>query len=121
MQALPEPFINPAKYTWRKLRSAWLNQAASDHAAQSTWRFMLRVALTPVMLINDHIDYRFLFKNPGYWGLNSGSPTPDPKGMKANANANGAGSSAASGNAGSAQKAGAAANAGNGGENGNTS
>jgi hypothetical protein len=68
---LPLPLQNPVRFSWLKLKAAWgfYTAAAVDERAnrQSAWRFLVRAALTPVMLINDHIDYRLLMKMPGYW------------------------------------------------------
>ncbi|KAK9823269.1 hypothetical protein WJX72_001475 [[Myrmecia] bisecta] len=64
---------------WRKLRVAW-RRMAQRTTPQSSMRFLLRAALTPVLVINDHIDYKWLLRNAGengrsgYWQTDQTEP-----------------------------------------------
>lgn len=39
----------------------------AEPRAESSLRLLVRVALTPLIVLNDHVDYRAVIRSPGYW------------------------------------------------------
>lgn len=54
-------------HAWAKLQQAWQRlgplAALPPPSPQSSLRFLVRAALTPIMVINDHIDYKWVLRN----------------------------------------------------------
>ena len=86
LPAIP-PLYQLAHLAWRKLRSGFAAQPsgrppavselseeppanpayapAAEHVSQSSLRLLLRAAMTPLGVVNDHIDYKALLRNLG--------------------------------------------------------
>ena len=85
--AIP-PMYQLAKFSWRKLKDGYAAQQSGQpaavselaeelahvnpadapeagHVTQSSLRLLLRAALTPVGVANDHLDYKALLRNLG--------------------------------------------------------
>jgi hypothetical protein len=70
--------------SWLKLKMAWhyLSRGTSDQQ-QSSMRFLVRAMLLPIMIINDHLDYKLLLNHQpqnngkGYWQATNEACLPD--------------------------------------------
>ncbi|KAK9824236.1 hypothetical protein WJX72_008843 [[Myrmecia] bisecta] len=60
-----EHFERMLHHSVRKLLLAWnrLNAQPNGDSMQSTARFLVRLLLTPLLVINDHADYKWLLRN----------------------------------------------------------
>jgi pimeloyl-ACP methyl ester carboxylesterase len=56
------PMANLLLCSWRKLQAAWEDLRTEHLKRQSSTRFLVRLALLPLLVINDHIDYKWALK-----------------------------------------------------------
>lgn len=70
-----EAFSSLAFMAWEKLRQSWrliVPRGASTAKSPvlctpSSLRLLVRGVLTPLLVVNDHVDYKLLMRHNGYW------------------------------------------------------